>query len=71
MESYNRITNGSRSKEIYDCKRGLSGIFLDENDDFTKAPLISPVGPGTNGENYYRAVCLAVMHQEPYLPSSE
>jgi hypothetical protein len=68
MESYNRITNGQRSKEIYDCKRGLIGILVDENDDYTKAPLISPVRPGSNGENYYRAVCLAVMHQEPYLP---
>jgi hypothetical protein len=70
MESYNLITNGFRSKEIYDCERGLSGSLLDENDDPTKA-LISPVRPGTYGEDYYRTVCLAVMHQEPYLPPAE
>jgi hypothetical protein len=67
MEVYNSIANGFRRKEIYDCKRGLKGYLVDGNDDPPKA-LIAPVKSGTYGEEYYRTVCRAVMHEEPYLP---
>jgi hypothetical protein len=67
MESYNLITNGLGQKELFDCKRGLSGIFLHSDDDATKA-YAAPVRKATNGFFWYRAVCRAVMHQEPYLP---
>jgi hypothetical protein len=69
-EHHNLIANGLRTKEIFDCKRGLSGLFDDEHDDPSKV-IISPVVPGSNGEENYLAICPAVMRQEPYLPPSE
>lgn len=71
LEKYNSIANGHRSKEMYDCKRGLIGSFLDEDDDPSKPHLIDAVVPGTYGETHYYFVCLRVMHQEPYLPPSK
>ncbi|MEH2498975.1 hypothetical protein V1294_005454 [Bradyrhizobium sp. AZCC 1678] len=67
MESHNLIANGLRTKELYDCKRGLSGSFMHDDDDLSKA-FTAPVRKGTNGLAWYRAVCRAVTQEEPYLP---
>jgi len=63
-EVYNLITNGFRSKGLYDCKRGLIGIVHDD-DDTTRAFTVQK---GTVGFARYRVVCRAVTHEEPYLP---
>lgn len=62
------ITNGSRMKELFDCRRGMSGLFLHENDDPSKV-ITSFVSPGTNGALWYFRVCSAVMHEAPYPPT--
>lgn len=67
VESHNLIANGLRTKELYDCKRGLSGSFMHDDDDISKA-FTAPVRKDTNGLAWYRAVCRAVMQEEPYLP---
>lgn len=48
MESYDLVANGLRMKELYDCKRGLSGSFMNEDDDITKV-FSAPVRKDTNG----------------------
>jgi hypothetical protein len=65
--AYKHITNGYQSKRLYDCKRGLSGDFMDENEDASKA-YTNPVRKDTNGGYWYWNVCRAVTHEEPYLP---
>jgi hypothetical protein len=67
LELRAEITNGSRRKQMFDCKRGLSGLFFNEHDDPSKA-ITSFVKPGTVGEDQYARVCLAVMNEMPYLP---
>jgi hypothetical protein len=57
--------NGWRSKELFDCKRGLMGI--NENDDPAK-PMTYFVRPDTLGYRYYLAVCDRVTHERPYEP---
>ena len=64
----NQIINGIRAKYLYDCKRGMDGMFLDQDrDDFTKVST-GFVRRGTYDAEYYEGVCRAVMKQSPYLP---
>lgn len=67
LERRAEITNGSQMKHLFDCRRGLSGMFFNNNDDPSKA-ITSPVKHGTFGEDRYFRVCVAVMHEMPYLP---
>jgi hypothetical protein len=62
------ITNGFWMKALFDCRRGLIGSFLNEDDDPSKAFHASFVKQATRGEWYYRRVCYAVMHELPYEP---
>jgi hypothetical protein len=59
------IMNGLRSKELFDCKRGLAGSFLNEADDPAKA-FTSFVRPNTYMAQYYLGVCTRVMHELPF-----
>jgi hypothetical protein len=68
LEALTSVMNGSRSKYLYDCKRGLEGIFWDEADDPTKPKLLYSVSKGTYSFGYYQAACLAVTHEAPYMP---
>jgi hypothetical protein len=61
------ITNGLRSKTLYDCKRGLWGKFRNEDDDPAKG-MIGFVPKGTLAFKYYQSVCRAVTHETPYVP---
>jgi hypothetical protein len=61
------VMNGNRTKYLYDCKRGLDGIFLNEDDDPKKA-LTHFVSKGTYAFEHYQAACLAVTHEAPYMP---
>lgn len=61
------IVNGIRSKSLYDCKRGLWGPMINEDNDPTKA-ITSPVAKGTRAFEYYLAVCRAVTREAPYMP---
>jgi hypothetical protein len=61
------ITNGIRSKDLYDCKRGLWGHFLHEDDDPGKA-FVDLVPKGSRAFEFYLSVCRAVTHEAPYLP---
>jgi hypothetical protein len=61
------VMNGIRVKELFDCKRGQSGIFLDENDDPTNAKTYF-VRPDTLMLRYYLGVCYRVTHESPYWP---
>ena len=67
LERRAKITNGSRMKHLFDCRRGLKGLFLDEKDNPSKA-ITSVVKRGTFGESQYFRVCVAVMNEMPYLP---
>lgn len=67
-EIRNQIINGIRAKYLYDCKRGIDGMFLNQDhDDFTKVST-GFVRRGTYDAEYYEGVCRAVMKQSPYLP---
>jgi hypothetical protein len=68
VEHRNLITNGVRSIDLYDCKRGLYGWspFEDENPANT---LVYPVPKNTLAFEIYLSVCKAVTHEAPYLPS--
>lgn len=68
LERRAKITNGMRMKHLFDCRRGLKGLFVDERDDPSKA-LTSIIERGTFGESQYFRVCVAVMKEAPYLPS--
>jgi hypothetical protein len=61
------IMNGIRSKELFDCKRGLSGVFIHEDDDPSKA-ITGVVRPQSYNGQYYRSICLRVMQETPYSP---
>ena len=69
-DNYSRITNGMRGRELFDCKLGQIGIFLNEIDDPSKA-FRWFVKPGTNSELEYFRVCNAVMHEVPYTPTAQ
>jgi hypothetical protein len=60
-----RITDGSRLKHLFDCRRGLMGFFLDDNKD----ALTGFVPKGTQAFEQYLSVCRAVTHEAPYAPN--
>jgi hypothetical protein len=67
MASWNMITNGTRQKILFDCKRGVTGyFFLDEKNE---QPTLTGIVPkGTQVFEEYLSVCRAVTHEAPYLP---
>ena len=69
IETRSVIMNGIRTKELFDCKRGLAGTFLfgHENDDPAKAMTFF-VRPETRMFRFYFGVCSWVTHEEPYTP---
>jgi hypothetical protein len=66
-EDRRSIMDGDRSKELYDCKRGLRGVFAYVNDDITKAIMTTP-REGSLAMSLYVKVCRAVTNEEPYVP---
>lgn len=68
MQNRELILNGLQDKELFDCERGLTGTFLDQNEDPTKA-MTYVVRAGTIGARIYNSVCRAVTHTEPYDPN--
>ncbi len=64
-----RITNGLRDKELFDCKRGLSGDFVGNEDNPSKA-ITGFVRPQSYDGVYYREICLRVTHETPYIPKA-
>jgi hypothetical protein len=66
-EARSLITNVTRDKYLYDCKRGVYGAFLHESDDLTKAMTAFPP-KGSIIFKYYLSVCQAVTHEAPYVP---
>jgi hypothetical protein len=64
MKQRDSIMNGTQSKEVFDCKRGLQGHV---DGDISHAN-VWPVRPGSYGEEHYRALCLRVTHEKPYSP---
>jgi hypothetical protein len=66
-EHRSSIMNGGRSKELFDCMRGLTGDFLHEDDDPAKV-ILGFVQPGTYMAQYYHSVCYRVTHEAPYDP---
>jgi tetratricopeptide (TPR) repeat protein len=69
LEQEQLIKNGSRMKELFDCRRGLSGSFYDaiDNGDPSKVSTYV-VLPDSGFEIHYLRVCYAVMHEWPYMP---
>ncbi len=61
-----RIMNGLPAKEMYDCRRGVMGLFLHNDDPPSKAIT------GTNLSGaYLRAylrLCPTVTGEMPYIP---
>src|SRR5271169_2866158 len=57
-EAWSGITNGVRSKELYDCKRGLWGSARYEDDDPTTVSA-GPVPLQTLAFEFYQSVCQA------------
>ena len=66
-EEYSLITNGSRSKYLYDCKRGIQGLYFDEQDE--KPSLTAPIKKDTFAYEYYVSLCLHVTNEPPYEPN--
>jgi hypothetical protein len=66
-EARSLIINGTRTKYLYDCKRGLYGAFLHQNDDPTKAMTAFPP-KGSIAFKYYLSACQAVTHEAAYMP---
>src|SRR5258708_2417128 len=69
LDKQRLITNGIQTRELFDCRRGLAGTFLDAIDNGNPSNVLTaPVRPNTYLETYYLGVCYAVMHERPYLP---
>jgi len=66
LEQRAEITNGSRLRILYDCRRGLIGIFFNESQDPGKV-ITRFVKRDTVGEEEYFRVCLSVTGEPPYL----
>jgi hypothetical protein len=72
------ITNGSQTKELFDCKRGLRGNFVTLDEEPAGPDRFWPsdpakvhtdvVTPHSYSDLWYRGVCLRVMHETPYSP---
>lgn len=61
LEAINKIMNGSRSKKLFDCKRGILGYFDSEKDDPQNARMLSFVRPGTIAFDHHAIVCFCVL----------
>jgi hypothetical protein len=65
LKSY--IMNGIASKELYDCRHGIMGLFLNADDPPSKAIT------GTNIKGAYLAaylrLCVAIVGSLPYMPN--
>jgi hypothetical protein len=66
-EARNLITNGVRTRELFDCKRGLWGKLFNENGDPAEA-FTHVVPVDSLAFRYYWTACRAVTHEEPYVP---
>ena len=58
------ISNGKRSKTMYDCKHGVMGFFIHEEDDISKARAL-PVP--REFLRHYVAICRKLKAPEPYI----
>ena len=65
QELRSSIMNGTTSKELYDCRRGVMGWFLHKDDPFSKAMLTTNI-KGAFLIAYMR-LCYALTNQMPYL----
>jgi hypothetical protein len=73
-----QITNGRKTKELFDCKRSLRGDFVTLDEEPGEADRFWPpdpakvqmdiVRPHSYGDLYYQGICLRVMHEKPYSP---
>ena len=61
------ILNGIKFKYLFDCKRGLTGVFLHQDDDPSKA-ITGTVRPQSFEGEFYRGVCRRVMREKPFTP---
>lgn len=61
------ILNGIRIKNLFDCKRGLFGSFINQDDDPTKG-ISGSVPIGSRAFEYYLSLCQIVTHEAPYIP---
>jgi hypothetical protein len=68
MEATTSITNGLRTKNLFDCKRGLYGVFHDEQGDPAKAITGFVRNNGSRQSEFYFGVCYRVTHERPYEP---
>ncbi len=68
IEHLRVLRNGLREKELYDCKRGLTGMFIHEEDDSSKV-ITGSVNSRSNGSLYYVKLCYTVTHEMPYMPA--
>lgn len=71
-EEYNQlrsdIINGLRTKELYDCRRGVVGTFVNEDDPPSK--VVAGVNiKGVFAQAYIR-LCHAITGEYPYIPSN-
>ena len=58
--------NGTSSREVFDCKRGLFGFHWYEDDPAKTYMLV--LQPDTRAFEFYWSLCKAVTHEEPYEP---
>ena len=61
------ITNGLRSREVFDCKQGLWGPIWRDEEDPAKA-ILYVLQKDTAAFGLYRTVCQAVTNETPYVP---
>lgn len=64
METRSSIMGGIREKIMFDCRRGLMGVYPRENDT---SPLLLTEIRGAY-VTYYKKVCPKVTGEPPYLP---
>jgi hypothetical protein len=64
------ILNGLRTKELYDCKRGLTGTLLSSDDNDPAKVTMLTVRPGTFAFSHYTRICERVMREKPFIPSA-
>jgi hypothetical protein len=63
------IMSGLRTKQLFDCKRGIVGHFLPgehEEKDLPRYTVV--VRPQSSEGRHYREVCQQVTHEKPYSP---
>jgi hypothetical protein len=67
IERRNVILNGIKNKFLFDCNRGLRGVFFDQDESDYRKARVYTVQNGTVGAIYYKGVCRAVTRKDPYL----